>query len=116
MFSPPPSDDDERPVVAPPTDSNLGRLSSSSNPKELPKTITLMPAVAIIIGTIIGTGIFKSPHTIVKEVNSIGMTLVVWLLTGLLSQFAALCYLELGLMLKKSGGEYTYARWRVSKG
>ena len=86
----------------------LPNLQPSSNPKSLPQTITLMPAVAIIIGTIIGTGIFKSPHTIVKEVNSVGMTLVVWVLCGILSQFAALCYLELGLMLKKSGGEYTY--------
>ena len=94
--------------------SNLPNIQPSSNPKSLPQTITLLPAVSIIIGTIIGTGIFKSPHTIVKEVNSVGLTLLVWILTGILSQLAALCYLELGLMLKKSGGEYTYSNVRIT--
>lgn len=77
----------------------------------LPKSINLLSAVAIIIGTIIGTGIFMSPHTIVENVESVGATMLVWLLTGFLAWMGALCYLEFGLMISKSGAEYAYLQY-----
>uniref|UniRef100_A0AAR2J369 Cystine/glutamate transporter n=1 Tax=Pygocentrus nattereri TaxID=42514 RepID=A0AAR2J369_PYGNA len=75
---------------------------------ELRKKVTLLRGISIIIGTIIGAGIFISPKGILQNSGSIGMSLVVWVACGLLSLFGALSYAELGTSIKKSGGHYTY--------
>ncbi|CAF5226220.1 unnamed protein product, partial [Rotaria magnacalcarata] len=56
------------------------------------------------------SGIFISPKGVLKETESIGLCLVVWVLCGLISILGALCYAEIGTVIPLSGSELAYMR------
>ncbi|CEG73745.1 hypothetical protein RMATCC62417_09068 [Rhizopus microsporus] len=70
----------------------------------------LMSSCNMIVGLIIGSGIFASPGPVTLKVGAVAPSLLVWTVGGLLSMIGALCYAELGTMITKSGGEYQYLK------
>lgn len=68
----------------------------------------LTAAVNVIIGVMIGSGIFVSPTKALEYSGSVGMCLVVWALCGIISLLGALSFAELGTIVPRSGAEYAY--------
>src|SRR6202163_4141526 len=77
---------------------------------ELARDLGLSHAGAVVVGTIIGSGIFLVPAEMMQAVGSARLVYLAWLVGGLLSFFGALTYAELGAMKPQAGGEYVYVR------
>ncbi|XP_017767931.1 PREDICTED: large neutral amino acids transporter small subunit 2 isoform X2 [Nicrophorus vespilloides] len=70
--------------------------------------LSLRDSVIFNIGAVIGSGIFIAPKGVLYYSGSIGLSLIVWTLSGLISALGSICYTELGTMIPKSGGDYAY--------
>ena len=79
-------------------------------PADLPRVLGASQAMAIVVGTIIGSGIFLVPREMMRDVGSSSLVYLAWIIGGLLSLFGAMTYAELGAMLPYAGGEYVYLR------
>ena len=77
---------------------------------ELPRKLGLLSAIAVLVGTTIGTGIFRSPAGIALKVPQEGWFLFTWVLGGFFTLCGALTYAELAGALPKTGGVYVYLR------
>jgi len=84
---------------------------SEINSQETPsKKLSLLDSTMIIIGSMVGSGIFIVSADIARKVGSPGMLLLVWIVTGVITIFAALSYGELAAMMPKAGGQYIYLK------
>src|SRR6202453_4909411 len=77
---------------------------------ELCRDLGVSHASAVVVGTIIGSGIFLVPAEMMQALGSAKLVYLAWLVGGLLSFFGALTYAELGAMKPQAGGEYVYVR------
>ena len=86
-------------------------MRATDNPRpELVRDLGLSHAGAVVVGTIIGSGIFLVPAEMMQAVGSARLVYLAWMVGGLLSFFGALTYAELGAMKPQAGGEYVYVR------
>src|SRR5580658_2698125 len=83
---------------------------TTNPPPDLPRVLGASQATAIVVGTIIGSGIFLVPSEMMRDTGSSALVYLAWIIGGLLSLFGAMTYAELGAMLPYAGGEYVYLR------
>ena len=90
------------------------KVSSSgldiSNPAKLKRALGLKMGLAVVVGNVIGSGIFLKPGAIAAESGQFGLIISVWLLGGGLCILGALCIAELATMFPRAGGIYVYLR------
>jgi APA family basic amino acid/polyamine antiporter len=85
--------------------------AAAETPKQLRRVLGMWDLVLMIIGTVIGSGIFLVPGAVLRAVgNSVPLGLSVWLAGGILSLLGALTYGELSSMKPRAGGLYVYIR------
>ncbi|HSW29880.1 MAG TPA: amino acid permease [Longimicrobiales bacterium] len=91
-------------------DSHAHDGPAESHPTSLPRVLGLWDIVSIIVGGVIGSGIFIVPAAIATELASPVLFLGVWVVGGVLSFFGALAFAELAAAYPQAGGAYVYLR------
>ncbi len=89
-------------------DPNRLASADSAEARDLPREIGFWGGSAIMVGIIIGSGIFRTPASIANELGSPTLILLLWLVGGVLSLFGAFVHAELGTMFPRSGGIYVF--------
>ena len=89
-------------------------LSRSAEEPGFVKAISRVDATALVVGSMIGSGIFIVSADILRQVQTPGLLLLVWTLSGILTLLGAVTYGELAAMYPKAGGQYVYLREGIS--
>jgi basic amino acid/polyamine antiporter, APA family len=83
--------------------------------KSLPRVIGGVGSTALVVGTVIGSGIFLVPHNVALDVGTVPLLLLVWIIGGVLAFSGALSLAELGAAMPEAGGVYVYLREAYGK-
>ncbi|XP_075982897.1 b(0,+)-type amino acid transporter 1-like [Anticarsia gemmatalis] len=84
-----------------------GMVAAGSTVK-LKRELGLFSAINLILGVMIGSGIFVSPSSALEHSGSVALCLIIWTVSGVISLLGALAFAELGTVVGKSGAEYAY--------
>lgn len=84
-------------------------ITTTTQP-DLARDLKVSHAAAVVVGTVIGSGIFLVPSEMMQAVGSASIVYLAWIVGGLLSWFGALSYAEMAAMKPQAGGEYVYIR------
>jgi basic amino acid/polyamine antiporter, APA family len=92
-------------------DDNAQRQRAVKSPQAVPRPmLSVLDAVALIVGVVIGAGIFKTPAVVAAHAGGTSQFLLAWILGGVISLIGALCYAELATAYPHTGGDYHYLR------
>jgi len=80
----------------------------------LVRGLTLAAATSVVVGTVIGTGVFIKPRVMMCNVWGPAALLLIWVVTGLMTMVGALAYAELAAMMPTAGGQYVFLREGLS--
>jgi basic amino acid/polyamine antiporter, APA family len=83
---------------------------SSSPSSGLVRALGPLMATAVVVGTVIGSGVFKKPQAIAEHVPNFGLAALLWVLGGVLVLLGALAYAEVSVLLPQAGGNYVFLR------
>src|SRR6266516_3681157 len=90
-------------------------MATTQQPRtEFVKAISRLDATALVVGSMIGSGIFIVSADILRQVHAPGVMLLVWALSGVVTLMGALAYGELAAMFPRAGGQYVYLREGIS--
>src|SRR5579862_6058077 len=84
--------------------------STSSPPSGLIRALGPVMATAVVVGTVIGSGVFVKPRQVAQNIDYFGPTAIVWILGGVLAFFGALALAEVAVLYPKAGGNYVFLR------
>src|SRR5438876_12389655 len=76
----------------------------------LPRALGSVMATAVVIGTVIGSGVFKKPQLVADSVPNFALVALVWILGGVLALLGALALAEVAVLFPKAGGNYVFLR------
>src|SRR5215218_2810413 len=85
-------------------------IVSRESPTKLVRGLSLLDATMIVIGSMIGSGIFITSAESARTIGSPGWLIVAWALAGVLTITGALCCAELAAMMPRAGGQYVFLR------
>jgi basic amino acid/polyamine antiporter, APA family len=88
----------------------VAAVRAASNDREFVKGLGLTSSTMLVMGSMIGSGIFLVSAEIAREVNSPALLIGAWVVTGVMTIIAALAYGELAAMMPHAGGQYVYLR------
>jgi amino acid transporter len=88
----------------------VGQTGPPRDEPLLKRQIGLYAATAITVGSIIGSGIFRSPHSVAQELTSPALALLAWILGGFLSMCGSLALAEMAVTHPRTGGLYVFIR------
>ncbi len=90
-------------------------MATTQQPQtEFVKAISRLDATALVVGSMIGSGIFIVSADILRQVHAPGLLLLVWVISGIVTLMGALTYGELAAMFPHAGGQYVYLREGIS--
>jgi basic amino acid/polyamine antiporter, APA family len=81
-----------------------------AEPDALPRRLGIWSAAAVLVGSTIGSGIFRVPSTVAADVGTVGAMALLWVLGGMVALFGALTIAELAVLFPRSGGIYVFLR------
>jgi basic amino acid/polyamine antiporter, APA family len=90
-------------------------VSITASDEGLHRGLTRWHALAVVVGGVLGTGVYIRPASIAQLVGSPSMIMTVWIGTGLLSLAGALTYAELAARIPRSGGEYAFLKVTIGE-
>ncbi|SHG60216.1 APC family permease [Pedobacter caeni] len=90
-------------------------MENQTENHEMKRELGLLDATMLVVGSMIGSGIFIVSADITRNVGSAGWLIIIWILTGVITLMAALSYGELSAMYPKAGGQYIYLRESYNK-
>src|SRR5947209_18681799 len=86
------------------------KAAESPSPPRLIRALGPVMATAVVIGTVIGSGIFQKPQRVADNVPYFGLVALVWILGGLLALLGSLAYAEVSVLYPRAGGNYVFLR------
>ncbi|CAD0003765.1 APC family permease [Flavobacterium chungangense] len=87
----------------------------TNNKEEFKKELGLLDGTMLVVGSMIGSGIFIVSADIARQVGSTGWLVLIWLISGLITMIAAVSYGELSAMFPNAGGQYVYLKEAYNK-
>lgn len=88
---------------------------NDNNPKEFKKELGLLDGTMLVVGSMIGSGIFIVSADIARQVGSTAWLILIWLISGIITMIAAISYGELSAMFPNAGGQYVYLKEAYNK-